>query len=208
MWHRAKTSINSILQIAGRTLLVAVSLLLFLATLARGQTLGGSLARQNMSSSLNGAAANINVAAVLPASVGVSLSDVNLIISVEDPNTPTDAVRLPVTSFWHLGSCSTGVELVGYFDSPRQALVDASGNAIPSTRVEGAISGQELAPFAETSSVGTLAGSRTLYRQPISQNNFSGWRSDVVEIRVARISDLGLQSGTYGGTLHLRMVAY
>jgi len=127
---------------------------------------------------------------------------------VQDPNAASGTIRVPITSFWHLGASSTGVELVGYFDSPERALIDANGNAIPSTRVQGAISGGTAAPFAESSSVGTPGGSRTLYRQAVSQNNFTGSRNDVIEISVAPISDLGLPAATYGGTLHLRIQAY
>jgi hypothetical protein len=191
--------------------LVVCCVLLAIGVPASAQALGGSLGRQALTpghSGLNSSVAVINLSAVLPASVSLSVSSVPLIVSVKDPNNPTEIIRVPVTSSWHLGSSSNGVELVGYFESPQQALVDAAGHGIPSARVEGALSGQQLAPFTETSSVGTPGGSRTLYRQAISQNMFTGSRNDVIEIRVARISDLGLQSGTYGGTLRLRMVAY
>jgi len=98
--------------------------------------------------------------------------------------------------------------LIGYFDSPQQALVDSYGHAIPSTRVQGAISGGAAAPFSESSSVGTSGGSRTLYRQAVSQVNFSGSRKDVIEISVVPVADLGVPSGTFAGTLRLRIVAY
>jgi len=184
---------------------------ILLAGVAPAQVLGGSIGRQAGTpgyAAMSSAAATVNLTAVLPATVGVSVSDVPLLVSVQDPNMPTDVVRVPVTSFWHLAASSTGVELVAYFDSPQQALVDTYGRAIPSARVLGAIKGETMAPFSEDSNIGTSGASRTLFRQAISQDSSSGSRNDVIEIRVAPVSDLGLPSGTYGGTLRLRIVAY
>jgi hypothetical protein len=191
--------------------LKAACIVFLLGSLSAAQMTSGSLGKQATSAghaTVSSAIAAINLSAVLPATVGVSVSDVPLLVSIRNPGTATDIIRVPITSFWHLGASSTGVELVAYFDSPQQALVDAEGHAIPSTRVQGGISGGATAPFSENSSAGTLGGSRTLYRQPVSQNNFSGSRKDVIEISVAPVSDLGLPSGTYGGTLRLRVVAY
>jgi hypothetical protein len=198
------------LALSGTTLGVAC-IVIAIGISASAQSLGGSLGRRGTSSNystLTTAAATINLSAVVPATLGVSVSNVHLMVSVKDPNIPTEVIQVPVTSFWRLGSSSNGVELVGYFESPAEALVDAQGHAIPSTRVEAAIRGEQSAPFTETAGIGTTGGSRTLYRQAISLGNFSGFRNDVIEIRVARVSDLGLQSGAYGGTLHLRMLAY
>lgn len=194
-----------------RNALKTACIVVLLGSLAPAQVLGGSIGRQAGTpgyAAISSALATVNLTAVLPASVGVSVSDVPLLVSVQDPNTPTEVVHVPVSSFWHLGASSTGVELVGYFDSPQQALVDAYGRAIPSTRVLGGIKGQTMAPFAESSSIGTTGASRTLFRQAIYPDNSSGSRNDVIEIRVAPVSDLGLPSGTYGGTLRLRIVAY
>jgi hypothetical protein len=194
-----------------RTALSMACIVIAIGISASAQSLGGSLGRRGTSSNystLTSAAATINLSAVVPATLGVSVSSVHLMVSVKDPNIPTEVIQVPVTSFWRLGSSSNGVELVGYFESPAKALVDGQGHAIPSTRVEAGIRGQQSAPFTESASIGTAGGSRTLYRQAVSLGNFSGFRNDLIEIRVARVSDLGLQSGAYGGTLHLRMLAY
>lgn len=181
-------------------------------TLTSAQGLNsGAFGRQGLApgqAGLSSAVGSINLLATLPSSVGLSISTVHLSFAVTDPTTPTATIQVPVTSFWHLGSSSTAVELVGYFDSPQQALVNANGGSIPSSRVDGSLKGEPLAPFVETANVGTAGASRILYQQAISRANFSGSRNDVINIQVDRISDLGLGSGVYAGTLHLRMVAY
>src|SRR5579884_2301813 len=126
---------------ASRNPLLLAFIFLGLSTCASAQVVGGSLGRQATAAgypTLTGAAANITLSAVLPASVGVSVSNVALVVSVKDPHSATEIIRVPVTSFWHLGSSSNAVELVGYFESPEHALVDAEGHGIPSTHVEAA----------------------------------------------------------------------
>lgn len=215
MLHHAKSEnarqVTVTRQSPVRNALKAACMVFLLGSFAPAQVLGGSLGRNAAMpgyATVSSAVATVNLSAVLPASVGISVSDVPLLVSVRDPGTPTDVIRVSVSSFWHLGASSTGVELVGFFDSPQQALLDAAGHAIPSTRVQGAINGGTAAPFSESSNVGSLGGSRTLYRQSVSRENFTGSRQDVVEISVAQVSDLGVPSGTYAGTLHLRIVAY
>lgn len=185
--------------------------LLVLVVSAKAQTLSSGTFSPGLApgeAAISSTVAPIGLFAILPSSVGLSISTVHLNVPVTDPNVPTSTIDVPVTSFWHLSSSSTAVELVAYFDSPQQALADAQGDSIPSSRVQASLAGQPLTPFIESSSVGTAGASRILYHQTIARDNLSASRSDLMQIRVDRIADLSLPSGVYQGTLHLRMVAY
>jgi len=154
------------------------------------------------------AVAPIKLIAILPSSASVSIPNVHLELSVKDPNLPTEIQRVAVNSSWHLGLSSTAVELVAYFSSTDRALVNRQEQAIPSSHVEAALEGQPLKPFTETTNTGPAKGSRILYHQPLSRGKWSASRHDIIEIRVDRVSDLGIPAGVYDGTLCLRMVAY
>lgn len=180
----------------------ALSFNVFLqAQVLRPSTLGHA-------ASVSSAVAPVSLLAVLPPSVSLSISTVHLQVTVKDPNVPTEVVRVPVTSAWHLGTSSTTVELLAYFDSPQRALTNAEDHSIPSSRVLGGLSGRPLLPFTESSSAGSTGGSRVLYRESISQNNYTGARSDTLEVGVDRVADLSDTAGVYEGILHLRMIAY
>jgi hypothetical protein len=194
-----------------RASLAFVVLVLVLVVCAKSQTLSSGTFSQGLApgeAAVSSAVAPIGLYAILPSSVGLNISTVHLNVPVTDPNVPTNTIDVPVTSFWHLGSSSTAVELVGYFDSAQQALADDQGHWIPSSRVQGSMAGQQLIAFDESSSVGTAGASRIFYHQAITANNLSASRSDVLQIRVDRVADLSLPAGVYQGTLHLRMVAY
>lgn len=180
-------------------LLLAV---LALGAEARAQTYGSD------GMAVSRAVAPIKLIAILPSSASVSIPNVHLELSVKDPNVPTEIQRVPVTSSWHLDLSSTAVELVAYFSSTDRALVNRQEQAIPSSHVEAALEGQPLKPFTETTNAGPAKGSRLLYHQALSRRNLSASRDDIIEIRVDRVSDLGIPAGVYDGTLCLRMVAY
>jgi hypothetical protein len=192
---------------AALTVLILVS-----AISVQAQTLrSGSLGQSAMSSASPGiasAVAPISMIAVLPPSLGLSVSNVHLRMAVDDPNVPTNTVSVPVTSTWRLGPSSTAVELVAYFDSPQQALSDNEGHWIPSSRVKAGLSGTQPKAFTETSTEGSAGGSRILFRQGISQQNYTGVRNDTIELSIDRIADLSAKAGVYEGTLRLRMTAY
>ncbi|HJT69141.1 MAG TPA: hypothetical protein VJ731_03020 [Terriglobales bacterium] len=179
---------------------------------AQAQTLrAGSLGQGGMgttSAGIASAVAPISMIAVLPPSLGLSVSNVHLRMAVDDPNVPTNSVSVPVTSTWHLGPSSTAVELVAYFDSPQQALSDDQGHWIPSSRVKAGLSGTQPKAFTETSSEGSAGGSRILFREDISHQNYTGSRNDTIELSIDRIADLSAKAGVYEGTLRLRMTAY
>jgi hypothetical protein len=146
--------------------------------------------------------------AYLPATLRLSISSSNLDFAVLDPAQPSAMVRLPVESFWNLNSSTSGVQLVGYFDSPRSALSDGAGHKIPSNHVMGGLAGSPSAPFTETTSVGTTAAGRVFFQQAIGKGNVSGSRTDLLQIKVEGIADLGAPEGNYHGVLHLRLVAF
>jgi len=89
---------------SGMNYTLTVACLVVLGTLSPAQTLSGSLGKQAANpgyATVSSAVASINLSAVLPASLGLSVSDVPLQISVQDPGTTSEIVRVPVTSFWH-----------------------------------------------------------------------------------------------------------
>lgn len=188
------------------------ALLLLLTISVQAQILrSGSLGQGGLAASgagISSAVAPISLLAVLPPSVGLSISNVHLEVPVKDPNVPSKVVSVPVTSTWHLGTSSTAVELVAYFDSPQHALADAEDHSIPSSRVLGGLSGEQLRPFTESSTVGSDGGSRILYHEGISRKNYTGSRNDTIEIGVDRVADISATAGVYEGILHLRMIAY
>lgn len=152
--------------------------------------------------------APIGLVAVLPPTLSLSISTVNLNLDVTDPANPSPVISVPITSFWNLDSSSRNVELVGYFDSPQQALADDANHTVPTSRVLGGLSGEPMMPFTESSRIGTVGASRTFYRQAISRENSRASRSDRIDIQLDRIADLGAPPGIYRGVLHLRIVAY
>jgi hypothetical protein len=158
-------------------------------------------------SSLQSRAA-IRLVATLPAQLRLSLADINLEINVADPTQASQVVSIPVTSSWVLDTTTNSVELVGYFDSPESALTDNQGHFIPANHVMGALAGESMAPFVETSRVGTANSSRTFFRQQISRQNVTDSRSDTLNVQLDRVDDLGAPAGEYRGILHLRLVSY
>ena len=157
---------------------------------------------------LNSAGGAIQLTAVVPAQLKLSLSTVTLDIKVDDPSQSSEIVTVPVTSSWALDSSTSNVELVGYFDSPVNALADNAGHSIPANHVLGGLASDTLAPFVETNRVGTANSSRTFFRQEISHLNATNTRIDTLQIQLNRIDDLGAPAAEYRGVLHLRLVSY
>ncbi len=160
------------------------------------------------SAALTSASAAVNLVAVLPPTLGVSISTLNLQIAILDTGQRSAVVAVPVTSSWTLSSSANAVELVGYFESPQRALTDATGNAVPSRRVLGAINAESMRPFVDTASIGTPGASRILFRQAVSRLNLTGSRTDTLKVQVDSVADLGIPKGQYTGTLHLRVISY
>jgi hypothetical protein len=154
------------------------------------------------------ACARVSVIAVMPATLRVSLSSINVVAPIEDPNQRSPIITVPVTSYWTVNGATSAVELIGFFDSPANALRDEKGNSIPSGRVLGAIEGEKPQAFDETDTIGTPGASHRFFLQHISRSNVSGSRTDTLGIQVDRVADLGRPAGNYSGVLHLRLVAY
>ncbi len=185
--------------------LLAAALLIPRGVWASGQPQPG------LSSAVSGATSAsvaVNLLAVLPPTLHLSISTLSLDIHLVDPTQHSATITVPVTSSWSLSGSASAVELVGYFDSPQHALVDAGNNAIPSSRVLGAVNGDPMQPFIETASIGTPGASRTLFRELISHRNVRGDRTDNLKVQVDRVDDLGKPAGKYSGTLHLRLISY
>ena len=163
---------------------------------------------QLTNSSLHSSKAAIQLNATLPAQLRLSLSDINLDIKISDPSQSSQVVAVPVTSSWVLDTASNNVELVGFFDSPDAAMMDNRGHTIPASHVLGGLTQDSMTPFVESSRVGTADASRTFYRQQISQHNVADTRTDILQIQLSRIDDLGAPASEYRGVLHLRLVSY
>jgi hypothetical protein len=191
----------------GRARQLAIIVLFGTAPLLPMRALASGIAAPG-STALGSASAAVNLMAVLPPTLGLNISALNLEIEVIDPGQRSAVITAPVTSSWSLSSSSSAVELVGYFESAQHALADARNNTIPSSRVLGGINAEAMLPFAETASVGTAGASRTLFRQLISRQNVRGNRTDNLKIQVDRVDDLGIVPGEYTGVLHLRVISY
>jgi hypothetical protein len=167
-----------------------------------------AVAQSSGDSSLRSGKAAIALSATLPAQLRLSLSDVALDLNVADPTQSSATVKVAVTSSWVLDSASNNVELVGFFDSPAAAMCDNAGHAIPADHVLGGLAGSEMGAFTESSRAGTANASHTFFRQAISRINQDASRTDMLNIELKRIDDLGSPAGEYRGVLHLRLVAY
>ena len=159
-------------------------------------------------SQISSARAGIQLVATMPAQLKLSISEVNLVVRVDDVSQSSKAVSVPITSSWVLNSSMSKVEMVGYFDSEVGALMDNIGHTVPADHVIGGISQDQMFPFVESSRVSPSNASRTFFRQDISDANFVSSRTDILQIQVRRIDDLGLPPAEYRGVLHLRLVSY
>ena len=159
-------------------------------------------------SSIGAAKGAIQLNAVLPGQLKLSLSNAALDIKVDDPSQSSRIATVPLISSWVLNSSTSNVELVGYFDSPLTALADNAGHSIPASHVLGGLQADTMSPFVETSRVGTANASRTFFRQEISRQNVVNSRKDTLQIQISRIDDLGAPAAEYHGVLHLRLVSY
>src|SRR5262249_55066481 len=117
----------------------------------------------NAQSAVKSAHGGIQLTAVIPPQLKLSVTDIPLDIEVTDPSQNSHVFSIPVTSSWALDSSTSHVELVGYFDSPTAALVNNAGHAIPGDHVLGGLASDEMRPFIENSHTGTGNANRTLF---------------------------------------------
>src|SRR5215467_1531756 len=88
-------------------------------------------------SQISSARAGIQLVATMPAQLKLSISEVNLVVRVDDVSQSSKAVSVPITSSWVLNSSMSKVEMVGYFDSEVGALMDNIGHTVPADHVIG-----------------------------------------------------------------------
>jgi len=154
-----------------------------------------------------GSIATIQLSATLPTQLRLNISDIDLNVEVSDPGQSSKVIAVPLVSSWVLSSSSNGVQLVGFFDSGEAAMSDGAGHAIPTTHVLGGLNQEGMSPFIEPGPAGPTS-SLTLFREKIGHANVVGFRSDTLRIQLEPISDLGMPSAEYYGTLHLRLFAF
>jgi hypothetical protein len=110
-----------------------------------------------------------------------------------------------VTATWALTGGTT-LNLVGWFTTPAQALVNGA-NFIPSSKVEGRVGANPFAAFSNgaVGSVGVASGSLTLYSQNVTAGNISGFRTDPLDLRL-NLTGASTIAGSYTGTLNLQAI--
>lgn len=125
--------------------------------------------------------------------------------SITDNSTANNFSGVNVSATWAL-TAGTSLELVGWFSNPAQALANG-GAFIPSSRVEGRIGAAPYAAFTNgtVGSVGVAAGSLTLWSQAVGVGNFSGLRTDPLDLRL-NLTGASTVAGNYTGTLNLQAI--
>jgi hypothetical protein len=125
--------------------------------------------------------------------------------SITDNSTANNFSGINVSATWALTG-GTSLDLVGWFSNPAQAL-DNGGNFIPSSRIEGRIGAAPYAPFtnAAVGTVGQAGGSLTLWSQAVGVGNYSGLRTDPLDLRL-NLTGTSTVAGNYTGTLNLQAI--
>ena len=125
--------------------------------------------------------------------------------SINDNSSNNNFSGVNVTATWAL-SGGTTLNLVGWFTTPAQALVNGT-NFIPSSKVEGRVGANPFAAFSNgaVGSVGVAAGSLSLYSQSVTGANVSGFRTDPLDLRL-NLTGASTIAGSYTGTLNLQAI--
>lgn len=115
-----------------------------------------------------------------------------------------------ITVTWDVdNSMTTTVNLVGYFATPAEALVNGT-SVIPSSRVETSVDGGTTwlpVTASAVSGVGTAGGSVLLYTSPVTSGaNRSGTHSATFLVRLNLVGAPRTSSGIYSGTLNLMAI--
>jgi hypothetical protein len=95
------------------------------------------------------------------------------------------------------------------FDSATSALNDGNGNSIPSVNVFGQVATglpTTYTAFTQASPFGAAGAGLQLYSQTINRTNFTGTRTDTLNVRID-VTNLPLPTGVYVGTLHIQAQA-
>ena len=186
---------------------IAMFLLILGASSSHAAGPPSSSTTSDLSQTVSSPSASIALCAVLPPTLTLNVSILYLKVPIARTNVGSPVISVPVTSSWRLNASASAVQLIAFFETRNEALVDVHGYKVPSSRVLGGINADSMQPFVEGAAVGTPGASRILFRQPISPQNVTGSRTDNLQLQIAPINDLNLPKGIYSGTLHLRLVA-
>lgn len=115
-----------------------------------------------------------------------------------------------ITVTWDVTtSATTTVKLVGYFDTPAQALANG-GSYIPASSVEVSTDGGanwSAVTDGAVGTVGTSGGSKVLYTSPVTQgSDRTGTHSVTFLVRINLLSGPTTTAGNYAGTLNLMSI--
>jgi len=150
-------------------------------------------------------ATSVLVTARLPSELRLNTSEIHFEIAVKDPKQFSEILRVHVHSSWVLGTGTSNISLIGFFDERNAAMSDTAGHAIPASYVLGGIDGEAMAPFTEH---GHGNASLTMFRERITPSNIASARADTINLELAPIDLLRLPAAEYQGTLHLRLISY
>jgi hypothetical protein len=125
--------------------------------------------------------------------------------SITDSSAANVFTPVTLSTSWNL-TAGTSVDLVGWFATPAQALVNGT-DFVPSSKVEGRVGATAFAPFTSgaTGGVGVANGSLVLYSQAVGAGSFLGSRSDQLDVRL-NLANTSTVAGNYTGTLNLQAV--
>ncbi len=144
-------------------------------------------------------ATKLSTLTVSPASSSASLA------SITDNSTANNFTAVNLTTDWNL-TAGTSVNLVGWFATPAQALVNGT-SLIPSSKVEGRVGAAAYAPFsgAAFAGLGVAGGSQVLFTEAVSAVNYLGQRADQLDLRL-NLTGTTTVAGNYTGTLNLQAI--
>jgi hypothetical protein len=178
-----------------RALAGAVALALALASTAEAQV---GLTSNTANVTLN--ATKLSTLTVSPSVATATLA------SITDNSNVNDFSNVNLTTDWNL-TAGTSVNLIGWFATPAQALVNGTA-LIPSANVEGGINGGGFSPFtgAAVGGVGVAGGSLQLFSQAVAAANYLSTRTDVLNLRLNLVGFPTTSAGLYTGTLNVQAV--
>jgi hypothetical protein len=125
--------------------------------------------------------------------------------SITDNSSANNFTAVSLTTAWNL-TAGSSVQLVGWFATPAQALVNGT-DFIPSSKVEGRLNATAYAPFtgAAVAGLGVAGGSLQLFSQPVAAASFLGSRTDQLDLRL-NLTGTSTHAGDYLGTLNVQAI--
>lgn len=152
----------------------------------------------------NQATVTLNATKSSTLTVTPSVASANL-ASITDNSNANNFPSFSVTTDWNLTS-GTSVDLVGWFGTPTDALVNGTAK-IPSSRVEASVNSGAYSAFsgAPVGGVGVAGGSMLLSSQAVAAN-LQASNTDNLDLRLNLVGFPTTTAGTYTGTLNLQAV--